>query len=101
MKWGANGSWNKGLISNLFAFPYAEVFAGENGGNVTIKIPPAWTPQVFRDVLHLRREGYDIWAVMCAPVISRWGIPLAELAKNYDQFFGWQWANSPDLLSTE
>lgn len=91
VKWGANGRWNEGLVDNLLAFPYAETFVGHQGGMAVLKVPPAWTSQILTDIMRLRNEGYDIWGLMAAPRIARWGLLLAELADKYDQFFEWQW----------
>jgi hypothetical protein len=91
VKWGANGRWNEGLVDNLLAFPYAETFVGRQGGMAVLKVSPAWTSQILTDIMRLRNEGYDLWGLMAAPRIARWGLPLAELADKYDQFFEWQW----------
>ncbi len=91
VKWGANGRWNEGLVDNLLAFPYAETFAGRQGGMAVLKVPPAWTSQILTDIMRLLNEGYDVWGVISAPQIARWGLPLAELVDRYDQFFEWQW----------
>jgi hypothetical protein len=91
VKWGANGSWNEGLVNNLRTFPYAETFVGRQGGMAVLKVPPAWTSQILTDIMRLRNEEYDIWGLMAAPQIARWGLPLTELVDKYDQFFEWQW----------
>ena len=80
----------KTITNDLLTFPYAEMFSGPNGGSVLLKIPAAWTPTFFEDVARLRKEGLDVWAVFAHPVISRWGIPLATIARK-KEFFGFEW----------
>ncbi|MFX0114982.1 MAG: hypothetical protein ACFFB3_10585 [Candidatus Hodarchaeota archaeon] len=101
LKWGDNDSWNEGLMDNLRAFPYSELFVNPKGGNAVLKIPSSWTSQILRDVMNLRNEEYDIWAVLCIPRIARWGLSLTEIAEEFDHFFGWKWRNTSDSLSKD
>ncbi|MFQ5977887.1 MAG: hypothetical protein ACE5OZ_07160 [Candidatus Heimdallarchaeota archaeon] len=78
------------LRNDLLAFPYAEMFFGPEGGKAILKIPEAWIATLLEDVMRLRSEGLDIWAIYAAPIISRWGIPLAEIVQK-DEFFGIWW----------
>lgn len=79
-----------GFRNNLLAFPYVELFSGPEGGIAIVKLPPAWTGSFLKDVAYLRQKGFDMWAVLSSPVLSRWGIPLAQLARK-EEFFGILW----------
>ncbi|MFQ5980190.1 MAG: hypothetical protein ACE5OZ_18815 [Candidatus Heimdallarchaeota archaeon] len=75
------------VFFNLLVLPYVELFSGSQGGIAIVKLPAAWTGRFQKDVMNLRKKGYDIWTVVSAPVVSRWGIPLADIVRK-DAFFG-------------
>ncbi|MFQ5980208.1 MAG: hypothetical protein ACE5OZ_18905 [Candidatus Heimdallarchaeota archaeon] len=77
------------IADALLNFPHVELFLTQEVGVAVLKVPSHWSATLYDDIISLREE-YDIYGMLYHPILSRWGIRLADQAQKTD-FFGLEW----------